>query len=69
MSKWTNGARQMRGDIDTVCNGLTDEDAVNTPYLFAPWAAAEPVSYTHLDVYKRQALSRLSPFWWVESES
>ena len=41
MSKWTNGARQMRVDIDTVCNGLTDEDAVNTPYLFAPWAAAE----------------------------
>lgn len=41
MSKWTDGARRMRSDIDTVCNGLTDEDAVNTPYLFAPWAAAE----------------------------
>ena len=37
MSKWTDGARQMRGDIDTVCNGLPDEDAVNTPYLFMPW--------------------------------
>ncbi len=40
MSKWTDGARQMRGDIDTVCNGLPDEDAVNTPYLFMPWCSA-----------------------------
>ena len=40
MSKWTDGARQMRGDIDTVCNGLPDEDAVNTPYLFMPWQSA-----------------------------
>lgn len=41
MSKWTDGAQVLRGDIDTVCNGLPDADAVNTPYLFAPWAAAE----------------------------
>ena len=42
MSKWTDGARRLRDDIDTVCNGMPDGDAVNTPYLFAPWIADNP---------------------------
>lgn len=39
MSKWTDGARRMRSDIDTVCNGMPDEDAISTPYLFRLWAS------------------------------
>ena len=32
--------------------------------VFAPWVIINPVSYTHLDVYKRQTLSRsANPFW------
>ena len=37
MSKWTDGARRLRDDIDAVCNDMPDEDAISTPYLFAPW--------------------------------
>lgn len=39
MSKWTDGARRTRSDIDTVCNGMPDEDAISTPYLFRLWAS------------------------------
>lgn len=37
MSKWTDGARRLRDDIDAVCNDMPDEDAISTPYLFRSW--------------------------------
>ena len=32
-----------------------------TERLRCPWAGTDPVSYTHLDVYKRQLLGRSLP--------
>ena len=40
---------------DTVATGVPNDDVYR------------PVSYTHLDVYKRQATRRLLPFSWVVS--
>ena len=51
----SGAAVSMPGMMDTVLNlGLTDETARGMAE-----ATQNPVSYTHLDVYKRQVLLRL----------
>ena len=37
-------------------------------FAMAAQSGGYPVSYTHLDVYKRQALGRREPRWMPESE-
>ena len=44
------------------CVILYEEDAENNPYISVIMGAGDTVSYTHLDVYKRQSISSLEIF-------
>ena len=60
--RWVNGEIDpLEGRMEIVPpppSSLTDE-TVTVDYKKIPTEAFDTVSYTHLDVYKRQALSRL----------
>ena len=47
MSRWVEAKAVHKADTDTIIRYLEEE-------LFPRWGYPEAVSYTHLDVYKRQ---------------
>ena len=50
-------------DPDKICADLKLRSRISAESALAFWAGAGPVSYTHLDVYKRQVNKLLEPLY------